>query len=228
MPQTGKSYAGESRIDRLRYSILLALRMLTPPFLSLKKMETTCKRLIEKNPDASTPRSFLADVYRFYNMNERACLEYEELCKRGSMSVKDKIRFAEVLFRLKNPSRVIEVSEAVVAEHPEDKNANWRLAVSFMEVGLHDRAAEYFKRSITAGNNRYEDYWRLGFCLAMAGQLNDALKAYNQGLEANPGSKGLKESVIWVESKMRKDSDIKLAATSSLQVNGTPPQPPTW
>lgn len=220
-------YEGESRLEQLRYSIILAVSMLIPPIHSLERIEATCKRLIAKNPKALTPRSFLADTYRIYDKNEAACFEYEELCKLAPMPALDRIRFAEVLYRLKDFVRVIEVSESVVAERPKEKNANGFLAMSFMELGLHDRAATYFRRTITAGNRRYEDFWRLGFCLVKAGQLNEALMAYNQGLVVNPASKELRRSVVWVESKLRQVSDVKLAAGSSIHGNGTPPQPPS-
>jgi len=191
-------------------------------------MEATCKRLIAKNPKALTPRSFLADTYRIYEKNEAACFEYEELCKLASLPALDRIRFAEVLFRLRNFARVVEVSEEAVAEHPNEKNANWYLAMSFMELGLYDRAARYFQRSITAGNRRYEDYWRLGFCWVKAGSFEEALRAYKEGLIVNPGSVGLKESVAWVESKLPQVFEVKCPAGGPIHGNGTPPQPPSW
>jgi len=228
MPESDKPFATESRLERLRHSIVLIVAMLTPPIYSLERMEAICRRLIAKSPKAWTPRLFLADIYRSYARNEAACVEYEELCKLGSLPLRDRVNFAEVLSKLKNFARVVEISEEVVAKHPKDKNTIWRLAMSFMEVEQYGRAATYFQRSITAGNSRFEDYWRLGFCLVKAGLLEDALKAYKRGLNANPESVGLKESIAWVESKLRPVSDVKLAPGSPIHGNGTLPQPPSW
>jgi tetratricopeptide (TPR) repeat protein len=228
MPELGQSHPGESCLARLRHSIIIAFAMIIPPILSLERMERTCKRLIASSARGSVPRSCLADTYRFYNRNEAACLEYEELCKLGPLSAQDRMKFAEVLFRLKNFGKVVEISEEVVAARPKDRNANWYLAMSLMETGHYGRAAEYFQRTITAGNKRFEDYWRLGFCLVKAGFLQEALAAYKGGLIVNPESTGLRNSVIWVESKLRQVSETEPAPGDPIRGNGTPPQPPAW
>lgn len=228
MSHPGIPYEGESRLEQLRYAIILAVSMLIPPIHSLERMEGTCKRLIAKNPKAVTPRSFLADTYRIYNKNEAACFEYEELCKLVPLSAKDRIRFAEVLFRLKNFDRVIEVSEEVVAEHLNETNANWYLAMSFMETRRYAQAAKYFQRSISSNNSkgRYKDYWGLGFCLAKAGQDKEALEAYKSGLELNPECGEHKQNITWVQSRLDQISDENHNLVSLQETNGTPPNPP--
>jgi tetratricopeptide (TPR) repeat protein len=219
----GENHKGESRLERLFFSIVIVLKMLIPPILSLKRMEVACRKWIAKNPTAYTPRAFLADVYRFHGKTQEARREYEELFVLGSISNRDKLRFAEVLFKLGDFRRVIEISEPIIAAYPRHINANWYLAMSFMETRNYAQAAKYFKNSISAGNRRYKDYWRLGFCLARAVRFMEACEAYKAGLALKPDCAELRENIRCVQSRLEEGSDMQDNLGRLHDTNDRPP-----
>ena len=106
---------GESHVERIVFSVILLLKMWMPPLLSLKRMESTCRKLIAKHPKAYTPQEFLADLYRMYDKNEEARREYQRLWELWPLYDVDKLKFAEVLFKLKDFNRVIEICEPLIS-----------------------------------------------------------------------------------------------------------------
>lgn len=181
----------------------LILKMLIPPFNSLRRLEKACKAWLRRNPEASFPMSFLADLYRFYEKNEEAKQEYMKLKHLGSMSDSDRLGLGEVLFRLEDYHGVIENASPILDKYPKRKNANWYLGRSYMKIGEYQKAAIYMENVILAGSKRYEDYWHLGDCYHYTGQFKKAREQYSKALSLNPGSQELKENIASIDSKLQ-------------------------
>lgn len=192
----------ETLFEGIILPTILTFKMLIPPFYSFRRLEKSCKAWIKRNPEASYPRSFLADLYRFYEKNEEAKQEYMELKHLGSMTDSDILGLGEVLFRLQDYQGVIETLSPIINKYPRHKNANWYLGRSYMERGDYQKAATYFEKVILYRSKRYKDYWYLGYCYDAVGKLEDAKEAYLKALSIKPDSIEVKYNLVLVIKKI--------------------------
>lgn len=185
----------EGFLEGIILPVMLTLKMFIPPFCSLERLEKSCKTWIKKNPQAYFPRSSLADLYRFYQKNEEAKKEYQEIQCLGLTKDSDLLGLSEILYRLKDYQGVIETLAPIIDKYPKHKNANWYLGVSYMEKEDYQNAIVYLERLITIGRGRYMDYWHLGYCYSHTDNIEKAEEAYKKALSMKPDSKELKKNL---------------------------------
>jgi len=203
----------ESFFEGIILPTILSLKMLIPPFYSFKRLEQSCKTWLKRNPEASYPRSFLADLYRFYGKNEEAKQEYMELKHLSYMKDSDILGLSEVLFRLEDYQGVIETLALIIDKYSRHKNANWYLGISYMKKEDYQKAVVYLEKVISVGKKRYEDYWHLGFCYDRLGQFEKAHGAYYKAL-AMKDSKELRQNIASVHIRIAQsflDADLNSA-----------------
>jgi tetratricopeptide (TPR) repeat protein len=216
----------ETKIQAAAFQILTILKMLLPPFASLERVERSCKAHIAKRPMAYAPREFLADTYRFYKKHEEAKREYLEIERLGYMTDRDRMNFAEVLYRLNEHRAVINTLSSIIEKYPKQVNANWCLGMSYMKTGEFGEAAQYLSQAEVAGNKRFEDYWRIGYCYARTKQYSKALSAYEKALALDPTKMEVKKSIEWVEERIvanKSHPATALSQSNNLKVLPDPP-----
>src|SRR5690606_34847374 len=76
-----------------------------------------------------------------------------------------------------------ERTAAVLAAVPDFVRGRNEFAKFLIEEGQVEAAAEHFRRSIAAEPRRHETHLRLGVVLASEGQLEEAIREYEQALE---------------------------------------------
>lgn len=188
-------------LDSIKFLIVITIKMLTPPIYSFERLENYCKYQIKRNPQGNSPRRFLAGLYKDYKKNEEAKNEYLELTNLGYMSDKDWLNFGEVLCRLEDNEGVIKSLKLIIDKYPKNINANWCLGISYMNKEKYQNAVIYLERAVLAGNNRYEDFWRLGTCYLKIGNLEKAEKEYSKALSLKSDSDELKQNLASIHLK---------------------------
>ncbi len=194
----------ETIFERTKFAFLIGLKMLSPPIYSFSRLERSCRKWLEGNPSAYSPRVFLANLYKDYLKNEEAKSEFLEIQRLGYLTDRDRLTFGEVLYRLQEHEGVIETLSPIIDSYPNDKHANWYLGISYLELGNFGRASQYLERAISSGIRRPDDYWRLGICYDRIGELGKAAEAYQEALLGRPDSEDLKKNLTAVYVRLAK------------------------
>jgi tetratricopeptide (TPR) repeat protein len=79
-------------------------------------------------------------------------------------------------------------------------------AAAYSHLGLHEKAIEDCKASIAKNPSYSKAYGRLGLAYFSLGKFNEAVEAYRKGIELDPTSQALKESLAAAESKLKGES----------------------
>lgn len=197
---------GETYFQRLKFHAIIIFKMLHPPVASLSRIEKCCKHWKEKNPLAYSPRETLADFYRAYGKNLEAKKEYVELQEMNYLTTRDKLRLAEVLFRLKDYQGVIDTSVPDIDAFPANNQANFYLGKSYSMVGELENALRYLNHMDDKAKGKFCAYWDLGYCYFKLNQLELAKTAYDKALTFLPDSAKLRHDTSVVYEKVGLDS----------------------
>jgi tetratricopeptide (TPR) repeat protein len=195
---------GESIFERLAFGITIAMKMLLPPLLSFERLERYCKQRIKQNPSAYSPRWFLADLYKFYQKDKEALIEYQQLDNLGYLDEGQQFSYAEMSYRLNNFDEAIAHFLVIGSYYANDKTYNYYVGMSFVRKALYGEAISYLTRA-TTGSNKMGPFFTLkrktakridamvlyeaiGFCFFNLGKLELSADAYRRALTVNPNS----------------------------------------
>ena len=204
---------GETKFYRIIFTIKSAVKMLTPPMVSLERLEKYYKAEIRKNPQAYSPRISLVHLYRDHRRYEDALIQLNELKRLDYMTDRAWITYGVVLFRLNDYQGTIDALapileknslSPVIKKYLRYQRANLYLGRSYIEKEEYQKALICFKREVRSGYKGYEVFWNLGFCYSNTGQFEKAKDAYSKALTLKPNSNELKENLVSVHMEKGK------------------------
>ncbi|WP_191602839.1 vWA domain-containing protein [Marinomonas algicola] len=82
------------------------------------------------------------------------------------------------------------------------QNKKWQAASNYA-LEKYAEAADVLESQASSAN----DFYNLGNSLALSGEIEDAIKAYEQSLELNPDSKETKENLAYLKQKQKEQQD---------------------
>ncbi|OGQ09713.1 MAG: hypothetical protein A2026_14225 [Deltaproteobacteria bacterium RBG_19FT_COMBO_46_12] len=214
---------GETLLEKTIFLIHIVYKILTPPLYSLERLEKYCKYRIQRNSRAYLPRWFLAGLYKDFQKYQEAKQQYLEIKHLGYMTYKDKINFAEVLFRLGEYQNVIDL--LLPQDWSEERTSNRYLGLSYLKLGKFHEAIHHLEKVIATGKPGYEDYWQFGFCYDRLGNLEKAKEAYMKVLSMKPDSKELRENLALIHIRIGQSfldtnlEEAKINFKTALEIN---------
>jgi small glutamine-rich tetratricopeptide repeat-containing protein alpha len=100
------------------------------------------------------------------------------------------------------PGAVQSYSKAIHA-NPDNAIYYANRAAAYSHMGQHEKAIEDCKVSIAKNSNYSKAYGRLGLAYFSLGRYEEAVEQYKKGLELEPNSVSIKESLAAAEQKLR-------------------------
>lgn len=196
---------GETSFQKWAFRLVVIFKMFLPPFFSIKRLEPECRRWLAKNPEAYTPRKFLAGIYQLNGRNEDARREFIHLQVSGYLTDKDKVNFAEVLLKLKDFQGVVELLVPVSEKHPDGYRTNRYLGRAYLLMGRAENGAKHFERVKASPQVQWDDYKDLGICYFDLKRYEEALENLQKALALNPQSQAVREMIGAVFSQRGKE-----------------------
>jgi len=144
------------------------------------------QEVIEPNPTVITP-PITTEVLP----TEDKTLQAEKFKNQGNQ-----------LLTSKDLVRAIECYTKAIELNPQNAVYYASRAAAFSQMGLHEKAIEDCNTSINLNPTYSKAYGRLGLAYFSTGKYFEAVDAYKKGLELEPNSASLKESLIAAQKKV--------------------------
>lgn len=188
----------ETIFQKLGFKFAFLVEVLKPPLWSIKRVEPLCQKWLVHNPKAFSPRKALALTYLMNEKNEEARREFKYLQEQGLLTDRNKIDFAEALYKLNKYQEVVELLASFNEKDSMVSRANEYLGKSYMRMGMYEKGLVFLERLKENPKLKYEDYWNLGYCYSELHRYEEALEAYMTALRLQPNTPKLQENVAYV------------------------------
>ena len=147
--------------------------------LAIKKLN----EILEKDDRNPYAHYLLAEAYVKEDNIQYAILEYRQVAKIGRYD--DKVREIDVRTKLAKIYKSRNAAEDAKKEYliltklePLNYEHFFNLGIIFFEAGAMDKAAAYFRKSISNNNRHIESYYYLGQILYRSSNYSDAKQAF--------------------------------------------------
>lgn len=147
--------------------------------LAIKKLN----EMLEKDDRNPYAHYLLAEAYMKEDNIQYAILEYRQVAKIGRYD--DKVREIDVRTKLAKIYKSRNAAEDAKKEYliltklePLNYEHFFNLGIIFFEAGAMDKAAAYFRKSISNNNRHIESYYYLGQILYRSSNYSDAKQAF--------------------------------------------------
>ena len=145
--------------------------------------------------------------------NEEARREFKYLQEQGLLTDRNKIDFAEALYKLNKYQEVVELLASLNENDLMGSEGNAYLGKSYMRMGMYEKGLLHLERLKENRKVDYNDYWALGYCYSELQRYEEALEVYLNALKLDPHRPELRENLAYVHCQR----GLKLLETDLAQ-----------
>ncbi|MBM4006988.1 MAG: tetratricopeptide repeat protein, partial [Planctomycetes bacterium] len=151
---------------------------------------------IKMRPKDLDAINLLGTLLQDAGRSAEAIVHYERLIAMVPDRAAFRHNYANALLHSKRPRDAVSQWEQLLSMHP-DYLLGWiALSVVYLEVDDTPRAIEAGRRALALAPNLPAAAGNLGFALARAGEIDEAIEVLRRGVEANPAKQKLRSSLL--------------------------------
>ena len=142
--------------------------------------------IIEKHPEDIVAKSGRAEVLKTLNRLDEALAAYDAIIEKHPEDIVAKNGRAEVLKALNRLDEALAAYDAIIEKHPENIVAKNGRACILVAIGSWNQALAMLPSQQPITEQEWIGYHIRGVALLRLGQIEDAIKLFEEGIKYNP------------------------------------------